>query len=201
MKTRLVLIALTLAAASACAPVATSQAGAVAPGSSGAVNDTTRWVDSTLATLSLRERVGQMVMFWVLGDFTSVDDSVFKEVVRWVEQEKVGGIAMSLGTPIEVADKLNYLQRRATVPLVVAADLEPALLRLESAIYTHYLLETGGATSFPAAMAIAATGRDQDAFDVARAIAREARGVGIHINFAPTVDVNINPNNPVIAIR
>jgi beta-N-acetylhexosaminidase len=201
MKTRLVLIALTLAAASACAPVTASQSGTVAPASSGALNDTTRWVDSTLATLSLRERVGQMVMFWVLGDFTSVDDSVFKEVVRWVQQEKVGGIAMSLGTPIEVADKLNYLQRRATVPLVVAADLEPALLRLESAIYTHYLLETGGATSFPAAMAIAATGRDQDAFDVARAIAREARGVGIHINFAPTVDVNINPNNPVIAIR
>lgn len=201
MKTRIVLIALTLAAASACAPATTTQSGTVAPASSAAVTDTTRWVDSTLATLSLRERVGQMVMFWVLGDFTSVDDSVFKEVVRWVEQEKVGGIAMSLGTPIEVADKLNYLQRRATVPLVVAADLEPALLRLESAIYTHYLLETGGATSFPAAMAIAATGRDQDAFDVARAIAREARGVGIHINFAPTVDVNINPNNPVIAIR
>jgi beta-N-acetylhexosaminidase len=194
-------MALALTGASACAPVAASQSGTGASVSQSVRHDTTRWVDSTLASLSLRERVGQMVMFWVLGDYTSVEDSVFKEVVRWVEQEKVGGIAMSLGTPIEVADKLNYLQRRARVPLVVAADLEPALLRLESAIYTHYLLETGGATSFPSAMAIAATGRDQDAFDVARAIAREARGVGIHINFAPTVDVNINPNNPVIAIR
>lgn len=190
-----------LVIAIACAPVAATRSSPVAAVPLGGPLDSTRWVDSTLATLSLRERIGQMVMFWTLGDYTSVDDSVFKEVVRWVEQEKVGGVTMSLGTPIEVADKLNYLQRRAKVPLVVASDLEPALMRLEAAIFPHYLLETGGATSFPTAMAIAATGRDEDAFDVARAIAREARSVGIHINFAPTVDVNINPNNPVIATR
>ncbi|MEX2152918.1 MAG: glycoside hydrolase family 3 protein [Gemmatimonadaceae bacterium] len=163
--------------------------------------DTTSWVDSTLASLSLRERAAQTVMFWTLGDYTSVEDSAFAEIVRWVEKEGVGGLTMSLGTPIEVADKLNYLQRRARVPLLVAADLEPALLRLEAAIFPHYLLETGGATAFPTAMAIAATGRDEDAFDVARAIAREARAVGIHVNFAPVVDVNINPNNPVIGTR
>lgn len=188
-----------LALSTACTRMPTTQLTA----STAAVTpyDTTKWVDSTLASLTLRDRVGQMVMFWVLGDYSSVDDSVFREVVRWVGQENVGGLTVSLGTPIEVADKLNYLQRRARVPLLVAADLEPALLRLESAIYTHYLLETGGATSFPTAMAIAATGRDEDAFEVGRAIGREARAVGIHINFAPTVDVNVNPNNPVIAIR
>jgi beta-N-acetylhexosaminidase len=163
--------------------------------------DTAAWVESTLASLSLRERVAQMVVFWTLGDYTSVDDSTFAEIVRWVETDGVGGISMSLGTPIEVAEKINYLQRRARVPLLVAADLEPSLLRLEAAVYPHYLLETGGATAFPRAMAIAATGRDEDAYDVARAIAREGRAVGIHINFAPTVDVNVNPNNPVINTR
>jgi beta-N-acetylhexosaminidase len=163
--------------------------------------DTTAWVRRTLAGLSLRQRVAQMVMFWVLGDYTSVDDSTFREVVRWVESEGVGGMTMSLGTPMEVAAKVNYLQRRANVPLLVSSDLEPSLMRLEAAIFPHYLLETGGATSFPTAMAIAATGRDQDAYDVARAIGREARAVGIHINFAPTVDVNINPDNPVIGTR
>ena len=163
--------------------------------------DTAAWVQRTLASLTLRQRVAQMVMFWVLGDYTAVDDSTFREVVRWVEQEGVGGMTMSLGTPIEVADKINYLQRRARVPLLVSSDLEPALMRLESAIFPHYLLETGGATAFPTAMAIAATGRDQDVHDVARAIGREARAVGIHVNFAPTVDVNINPNNPVIGTR
>jgi beta-N-acetylhexosaminidase len=164
-------------------------------------SDTSGWVDSTLTSLSLRDRVAQMVMFWVLGDYTAVDDSMFAEVVRWVEQERVGGLTMSLGTPIEVADKINYLQRRARIPLLVAADLEPALMRLETAIFPHYLLQTGGATAFPTAMAIAATGRDEDAYDVARAIAQEGRAAGIHINFAPTVDVNINPNNPVIGTR
>jgi beta-N-acetylhexosaminidase len=163
--------------------------------------DTTKWVDSTLSALSLRDRVGQMVMFWTLGDYTAHDDSTFAETLRWIEREGVGGVTMSLGTPVEVADKLNVMQRRARVPLLVASDLEPSLMRLEAAIFPHYLLETGGATSFPPAMAIAATGRDDDAFDVARAIAREARAVGIHVNFAPTVDVNVNPNNPVIGTR
>lgn len=163
--------------------------------------DTTAWVDSTLASLSPRQRVGQMVTFWVLGDYAAADDSALAAAVRWTEQEGAGGFTMSLGTPIEVAAKINYLQQRARIPLLVSSDLEPSLLRLEAAIFPHYLLETGGATSFPTAMAIAATGRDEDAFLVARAIAREARAAGIHVNFAPTADVNINPNNPVIATR
>jgi beta-N-acetylhexosaminidase len=166
-----------------------------------ALVDTARWVDSTLATLTARQRVAQMVMFWMVGDYTSADDTTFAENVSWVEHEGAGGITMSLGTPIEVADKLNYLQRRARVPLIVASDLEPSLMRLEGAVFTHYLMETGGATSFPTAMAIAATARDSDAYDVGRAIAEEARASGIHVNFAPVVDVNINPNNPVIGTR
>lgn len=174
---------------------------APASGTTGIGFDTVSWVDSTLGSLTLRERVGQMVMFWTLGDYTSSDDSVFAETLDWVEKQGVGGITMSLGTPIEVAAKLNYYQRRAKIPLLVSSDLEPSLLRLEAAIYPHYLLETGGATGFPTAMAIAATGRDEDAYAVGKVIAEEARAVGIHVNFAPVVDVNINPNNPVIATR
>ena len=192
----------------ACAPAASVTTTSVAPPDSVPMRvaaqpplDTAAWVDSTLRALSPRQRAAQLVMFWVLGDYASVSDSIFGETIRRVEAEGVSGITMSLGTPIEVADKLNFLQRRAPVPLLVASDLEPALMRLETAIFPHYLLETGGATAFPTAMAIAATGRDEDAYDVARAIAREAKAVGIHINFAPVVDVNINPNNPVIGTR
>ena len=132
---------------------------------------------------------------------SSVDDSTFAEVLRWVERDSVGGITVSLGTPIEVAHKLNLLQRRSAVLLLVSCDLESSLMRLESAIYPAYPLETGGATTFPSAMAIAATGRDEDSYDVGRAIAEEGRAAGIHVNFAPTVDVNVNPNNPVIGTR
>ena len=160
-----------------------------------------RWVDSTLATLSLRDRVGQMVMVWMLGDYTNIHDSSYAEVIRWVERDHIGGVSMSLGTPIEVAAKLNDLQRRSRVPLLVSADLEPGLGRLEGGLFAHYMLDAGSATVFPPQMAIAATGRDSDAYDVARAIAQEGRAVGIHVNFAPVVDVNNNPNNPVINTR
>lgn len=159
------------------------------------------WIETTLRGLSLRQRVGQMVMIWMLGDYTNANDTTYAQIIRWVEQDGIGGVSMSLGTPVEVAAKLNDLQRRARVPLLVSADLEPSLGRLESGVFSHYLLETGGATVFPSQMAIAATGRDSDAYDVGRAIAREGRAVGIHINFAPVVDVNNNPANPVINVR
>ena len=160
-----------------------------------------RWIDSTLATLSLRDRVGQMVMVWVLGDYTSNGDSSFAEVRRWIQQDHIGGVSMSLGTPIEVAAKINAMQRISRVPLIASADLEPGLGRLEGGLFSHYLLDAGSATVFPSNMAIAATGRDSDAHDVARAIGEEARAVGIQIDFAPVVDVNNNPNNPVINTR
>jgi beta-N-acetylhexosaminidase len=160
-----------------------------------------RWIDSTFATLSLRQQVGQMVMMWVLGDYTNAGDPAFAEVRRWIVDDGIGGVSMSLGSPIEVAAKVNAMQRLARVPLLVSADLEPSLGRLEGGVFTHYLMDAGGATVFPTAMAIAATGRDGDAFEVGRIIGREARAVGIHINFAPVVDVNNNPSNPVINTR
>jgi beta-N-acetylhexosaminidase len=142
-----------------------------------------------------------MVMVWVLGDYTSYTDSTFAEVRRWIERDHIGGVSMSLGTPIEVAAKINNMQRLSRVPLLSSADLEPGLGRLEGGVFTHYLLDAGSATVFPSAMAIAATGRDQDAYDAARVIAAEARAVGIQINFSPVVDVNNNPSNPVINTR
>jgi beta-N-acetylhexosaminidase len=160
-----------------------------------------KWIDNTFATLSLRQQVGQMVMMWVLGDYTNTDDPSFTEVRRWIETDGIGGVSMSLGSPIEVAVKINAMQRLARVPLLVSADLEPSLGRLEGGVFTHYLMDAGGATVFPTAMAIAATGRDEDAREVGRIIGLEARAVGIQVNFAPVVDINNNPANPVINTR
>ena len=159
------------------------------------------WVEWTLASLSLRERIGQMINVWVLGDYTNTRDSSFAEVLRWIRQDHIGGVTMSLGSPIEVAEKINAMQRAAKVPLMVGSDLEPNLGRLEGGVFTHYLMDAGGATVFPNAMAIAATGRDSDAYEVGRDIGREAKAVGILMNFAPVVDVNNNPANPVINTR
>lgn len=204
MRLPLTSLSLWLIAAASCArpgtqaPVQTVAAVNPAAPLSAAQRD---WVDRTLASLSQREKIGQMVMVWVLGDYTNTRDSTFAEVSRWITADGIGGVSMSLGTPIEVAAKINALQKLAKVPLLTSADLEPALGRLEGGLFSHYLLEAGSATVFPTAMSIAATGRDEDAWDVGNIIGREARAVGIRINFAPTVDVNNNPANPVINTR
>src|SRR5262245_7401589 len=111
--TKLSRFILAAASVAAAAGSATARA-ATAPPASAATQQ--HWVDSVLATLSLRERVGQMVMIWMLGDYTSTTDSSYAEVIRWVERDRIGGVTMSLGTPGEVATKLNDLQRRARVP-------------------------------------------------------------------------------------
>jgi beta-N-acetylhexosaminidase len=160
-----------------------------------------RWVDATLARLTLRERVGQMVHVWVLGDYANAADSAMLEVRRWVAEDKVGGITMSLGSPIEVAAKVNYLQRLADVPLLVASDLEPGLGRLVGGVHAPSLLAGGSATLLTTNMAIGAAGREEDAHRVGRIVAREALATGINVIFAPTSDVNNNPANPVINTR
>ncbi|MDB4906445.1 MAG: hypothetical protein JWO05_1229 [Gemmatimonadetes bacterium] len=200
-------IALTLAASVSCGG-RTPATGASPASPAGALDlqrplsgEERAWVDRTLSGLSLHDRVAQLVMVWVLGDYTSNGDSSYAEARRWIEVDHVGGVLMSLGTPIEIAAKINHMQSLSLVPLLTATDLEPGLGRLEGGLFTHYLLETGGGTVFAPQMAIAATGRDDDAYDVGRAIAEEARAVGIQVNFAPDVDVNNNPANPVINVR
>ncbi|MCU0633538.1 MAG: hypothetical protein MUE41_01590, partial [Gemmatimonadaceae bacterium] len=159
------------------------------------------WIDSTLSTMSLRERVGQMVMVWVLGDYASSDDTSASRAAEAVTRDAVGGIVMSLGSPIEVAAKVNWLQRKAKVPLLVGSDVEPGLGRLEGGYFAPQLWSAGAATVLPSNMAIGATGRDTNAFEAGRITGIESRAIGIHVAFAPTVDVNNNPSNPVINTR
>ncbi len=164
------------------------------------------WVDRTFVGLSPRDRVAQLVTVFVLGDYTNLADTAFVRVRRWIEQEHVGGVIMSLGSPLEVAAKVNTMQRLALasgprVPLLVSSDLEPGLGRFEGGVFTPYLWSAGSATVLPSNMAAGATGRPDDAETVGQIVGREARAAGIHVDFAPSVDVNNNPGNPVINVR
>lgn len=163
--------------------------------------EATAWIDSTLASLTLRDRVAQMVMIWVLGDYTSTSDSSFVAALDRIEIDRVGGVVMSLGSPIEVAAKVNALQARSRIPLLVASDVEPGLGRLEGGVFAPGLLQGGSATVLPSNMAIGATGRAENAREAGRITGAESRAIGIHLAFAPTVDVNNNPRNPVINVR
>jgi len=146
--------------------------------------------DAVLAKLSTRQKVGQLVVPWLGGNYMALDDSAFQIATRWVDSLEVGGIIISVGSPYDIAAKLNTLQRRSKLPLLVSADLEwGAAMRVV------------GATAFPHIMAAGATGEERDAYTIGRIAALEGRAVGIHVNFAPDADVNNNPLNPIINIR
>lgn len=164
------------------------------------------WIDRTVAALGLRERIAQLVMVWVLGDFSNARSPAYAEVERLVREDGIGGIVMSLGSPIEVAAKVNALQRAAlsrnpAIPILVASDLEPGLGRLEGGVFVPSLTSAGSGTVLPSAMAIGATGRSDLAREAGRVTGREAFASGIHLVFAPVADVNNNPANPVINVR
>ena len=175
---------------------------AFTPSLTAPLNDAARaWIEQTLAGLTLRQKVGQMTTAWVLGDYASTSDPSFIEVRDWVVKDEVGGITMSLGTPIEAAAKINDLQRLARIPMLVHSDLEPNLGRLEGGIFAPYAYRAGSATVIPANMAIGATGDPELARQAGAITGREALAVGINVVFAPVVDVNNNPANPVINTR
>ncbi|HSG50256.1 MAG TPA: glycoside hydrolase family 3 N-terminal domain-containing protein, partial [Longimicrobiales bacterium] len=122
---------------------------------------------------------------------------------RWVEEDGIGGIYLSIGSPHTFAAVSNELQARARIPLLVTSDLEDGGpgMRLNHSYALPGLLPQGGGTAFPPTMAVGATGDERWAYEYGRVTAREARAVGVHLNFAPVLDVNSNPENPVIGTR
>jgi beta-N-acetylhexosaminidase len=156
-------------------------------------------VRQALARMTLDQKLGQLLMVYVWGRFTSADDPGLRELARWVAEGKVGGLLLQAQrTPrgIEIdqvyptAALLNLLQGKAKIPLLVAADFETG---------TGMRLSEG--TSLPHLMAIAATGDPRDARAAGEITAIEARAAGVNWIFAPVADINNNPANPIINIR
>ena len=160
------------------------------------------WAARTLETLTLEEKVGQMMMPFLFGDFAPRGSSAATRARAMVEDHKVGGIIVSVGSPTEVAAKLNWLQSLSSLPLLVGADLEAgAGFRFDGIVHVPTIIPLGGATRFPALMAVGATGDPGFAYEMGRVTAREALAIGVHVPFAPVLDVNNNPENPVINVR
>lgn len=149
------------------------------------------WVEQTLAGLTLRQRVAQLVFPWISGQSASANPSEHARMIAWVSRGEVGGLIVSTGTPAAVSGKLNAAQMRAGVPLLVVSDLETgAGMRLWP-----------GGTVMPPAMAFSAAGDTALARQAGLATAAEARAVGIHMTLGPLFDVNSNPANPIINVR
>lgn len=161
-----------------------------------------RWIEETLARLTLRQKIGQLIVPWIGGEYLAVDSDAHDRLREWVQEYGVGGFVVSIGPPLEIAAKLNVLQRLADVPLLIAADMESGPgMRLRGGVVLPYGWDMGGGTRFPPLMALGAVGDERLAYEVGRITAIEARAVGVHMVYAPVVDVNNNPANPIINTR
>jgi beta-N-acetylhexosaminidase len=157
------------------------------------------WVESTLRKMTIREKLGQMLMPYYFGVFESTESPAYKDLLHQVEDNHVGGFILgTIRGPLGIERSqvyptvviTNALQAHSKVPLLIGADFESG---------TGMRLDEG--TNFPSAMAIGATDDPQLAYTAGKDTALEARAVGIHWIFAPDADVNDNPGNPIINVR
>lgn len=147
----------------------------------------TPWADSVLSTLSLDERIAQLLM---VAAYSNKDAKHEEEIERLVRERNIGGLIFFQGGPVRQARLTNRFQAAAKTPLLLGMDLEWGLaMRLDSTV------------RFPRQMALGALQEDAMIERMGAEIARQMRRLGVHVSFSPVVDVNNNPANPVINDR
>ncbi|WP_066839502.1 glycoside hydrolase family 3 protein [Rufibacter ruber] len=152
-----------------------------------ALNRQDKWVDSVFKTLTPDERITQLMMIEV---FSNQGPQHEKDVLLLVKQYKVGGLIFFQGGPIRQASMTNRLQAASKVPLLIGMDAENGVgMRMDSAM------------QYPLPMLLGAINNDSLIYRMGAEMAHEFRRLGMHLNFAPVVDVNNNPNNPIISYR
>ncbi len=156
--------------------------------SSGAPHQTEQqWVDSVLAQMTPEQRIGQLFM---VATYSKGKASEAAYVKQLIQQHHIGGIIFMQGTPSEQVRLSNAFQEASELPLMMAQDAEWGLnMRLK---------ETVG---FPRNMTLGAIRNDSLLYTLGTQLATHLKRVGIHVNFAPVIDINNNPRNPVINTR
>ncbi len=147
----------------------------------------TAWANAKLAEMNLDEKLGQLFM---VAAYSNKNEAHKNEILSLVKKEKIGGLIFFQGTPEKQAELTNLYQQNSAVPLMVAMDAEWGLsMRLDNTF------------AFPWPMTVGATRDSLSAFLMGKEIAKHCQRLGVHINFAPVVDINTNPNNPIINAR
>ena len=152
--------------------------------------DARAWVENTLNEMTLEQKIGQLIVPGTSTYFTSFTSEKFRKIQENILRYHVGGYHAFKGDALSAATLINRMQKIAQIPLLVTADLEGGA----------GLIFPGG-TRFPKAMALGATFDLSIPYQVAGITAFEAKKIGVGVNFYPVVDVNNNPNNPIINIR
>jgi beta-N-acetylhexosaminidase len=148
------------------------------------------WVDRSMRRLSNEEKVGQLIMPAFRAVYLHSKSEEMWEIERLIHETHVGGFILFGGDVYEAAALIDKVQALSKLPLLIASDFERG---------TNFRLRN--TVSFPWNMAIGATGSEHWAYLQGKATALESRALGVNWIFAPVLDVNNNPANPVINIR
>ena len=146
-----------------------------------------KWVDSIYNNMSLQEKIGQLFMVDV---FSKSPKAKIDKIDSLIKNQHIGGIIFSKGGPKRQAILNNRFQKNAKIPLIMAMDAEWGLaMRLDSTF------------AYPWNMTLGAITNNEIIYKVGKRIGEHTKRIGMHINFAPVVDINTNPNNPIIGNR
>ncbi|MBL6873014.1 MAG: serine hydrolase [Flavobacteriales bacterium] len=147
----------------------------------------TLWVDSVLTSLTQEQKIAQLFM---VAAYSNKGENHLKEIENLIENYHIGGLMFLQGGPIRQLRLTNHYQSISQTPLMIAQDAEWGVsMRIDSTI------------RFPWQMTLGAIQNDSLIYQMGRQIGRECKRLGVHVNFAPVVDVNSNPNNPIINNR
>ncbi|MDI1234263.1 MAG: glycoside hydrolase family 3 N-terminal domain-containing protein [bacterium] len=145
------------------------------------------WYEAQLKKMTLDEKIGQLYM---VAAYSNRDAAHVAEIDNLIINYHIGGLIFFQNDPLKQAYLTNYYQAQSTVPLMIGIDGEWGLaMRLQNT------------QKFPYALTLGALASDSLMYQVGAAIALQCKRMGIHINFAPDVDINTNPKNPVIGFR
>ncbi len=148
------------------------------------------WTEQKLASMTLREKIAQMVISNSDGYTLDESSTEFQRLQNLIVNEKIGGLIFFKGNSVQEAGLINRLQTMSETPLLISADFERG---------TKMRLDDG--SLFPSNMALGATRNPELAYQMGLQIAKECKAIGVHQNYAPVVDVNNNSMNPIINVR
>ena len=145
-----------------------------------------RWVDSVYNSLTMEQRVAQLICVRA----NQPDKPYFENVAKYIKQYNIGGVCFFRNDLTAQVEQTNTWQSLAKTPLMVSIDAEWGLaMRLKNTI------------AYPYQMTLGAVNDDELIYEMGQQVAEQCQRMGIHVNFAPVVDVNSNPANPIIGMR
>jgi beta-N-acetylhexosaminidase len=152
------------------------------------IDNESAWISSKLNSMSTDEKIGQLFM---VRSYSLGHPEEEQSLLQYIKEYYIGGVCFFKGSPAEQISIINSCQQHARVPLLMAIDGEWGLgMRFPKTT-----------VSFPRQMMLGAVRNNNLIYEMGREVARQCKRIGIHMNFAPSVDINSNPRNPVIYDR